>query len=111
MKEKHAIVGVFPADHLIVGHNNFEKSLSNAFSILEKEESLITIGIKPTYPSTGYGYIQYERNSNSGPGYHVKTFAEKPHKTLAKRFIKSGDFLWNAGIFVWKVNTLLFALE
>ena len=111
MEEKNAIMGVFPADHLIVGHNNFEKSLGNAFSILEDEQSLVTIGIKPTYPSTGYGYIQYERNTTEGLGYHVKTFAEKPHETLAKRFIKSGDFLWNAGIFVWKVNTLLSSLQ
>ena len=111
MKNKNAIMGVFPADHLIVGHNHFEKSLNNAFSLVKKEENLVTIGIKPSYPSTAYGYIQYEPGTKNKNGYHVKTFAEKPHITLAKRFIKSGDFLWNAGIFVWRANSLLSSLK
>ncbi len=101
MNNKNAVMGVFPADHLIVGHNHFEKSLNSAFSLVKKEQILVTIGIKPSYPSTAYGYIQYEPGTKNKNGYHVKTFAEKPHETLAKRFIKSGDFLWNAGIFVW----------
>ena len=101
----------FPADHLIVGHNHFEKSLNSAFSLVKKEQILVTIGIKPSYPSTAYGYIQYEPGTKNKNGYHVKTFAEKPHETLAKRFIKSGDFLWNAGIFVWEVKSLLLSLE
>ena len=104
-------MGVFPADHLIVGHNHFEKSLNSAFSLVKKEQILVTIGIKPSYPSTAYGYIQYEPGTKNKNGYHVKTFAEKPHETLAKRFIKSGDFLWNAGIFVWEVKSLLLSLE
>ena len=111
MNNKNAVMGVFPADHLIVGHNHFEKSLSSAFSLVKKEQILVTIGIKPSYPSTAYGYIQYEPGTKNKNGYHVKTFAEKPHETLAKRFIKSGDFLWNAGIFVWEVKSLLLSLE
>ena len=111
MKNKNAVMGVFPADHLIVGHNHFENSLDSAFSLVKKEQILVTIGIKPSYPSTAYGYIQYEPGSKNKNGYHVKTFAEKPHETLAKRFIKSGDFLWNAGIFVWGVKSLLLSLE
>ena len=111
MNNKNAVMGVFPADHLIVGHNHFEKSLNSAFSLVKKEQSLVTIGIKPSYPSTAYGYIQYEPGAKNKNGYHVKTFAEKPHETLAKRFIKSGDFLWNAGIFVWEVKSLLLSLE
>ena len=111
MNNKNAVMGVFPADHLIVGHNHFEKSLNSAFSLVKKEQSLVTIGIKPSYPSTAYGYIQYEPGTKNKNGYHVKTFAEKPHETLAKRFIKSGDFLWNAGIFVWEVESLLLSLE
>ena len=111
MNNKNAVMGVFPADHLIVGHNHFEKSLDSAFSLVKKEQFLVTIGIKPSYPSTAYGYIQYEPGTKNKNGYHVKTFAEKPHETLAKRFIKSGDFLWNAGIFVWEVKSLLLSLE
>ena len=111
IKNKNAIMGVFPADHLVVGHNNFEKSLDNAYSIVKKKNNLVTIGIKPTYPSTAYGYIQYESGDRVKKGYHVKTFAEKPHEKLAKRFIKSGDFLWNAGIFVWQVDTFLLSIK
>ena len=111
MNNKNAVMGVFPADHLIVGHNHFEKSLNSAFSLVKKEQILVTIGIKPSYPSTAYGYIQYEPGTKNKNGYHVKTFAEKPHETLAKRFIKSGDFLWNAGIFVWGVKSLFLSLE
>ena len=111
MNNKNAVMGVFPSDHLIVGHNHFEKSLNSAFSLVKKEQILVTIGIKPSYPSTAYGYIQYEPGTKNKNGYHVKTFAEKPHETLAKRFIKSGDFLWNAGIFVWEVKSLLLSLE
>ena len=110
-KNKNAIMGVFPADHLIVGHKNFEKSMDDAFSLVKEKDHLVTIGIKPTYPSTAYGYIQYEPDKKNKVGYHVKTFAEKPHEKLAKRFISSGDFLWNAGIFVWNVRSLLSALE
>jgi len=111
IKNKNAIMGVFPADHLVVGHNNFEKSLDNAYRIVKKKNNLVTIGIKPTYPSTAYGYIQYESADRFKKGYHVKTFAEKPHEKLAKRFINSGDFLWNAGMFVWQVDTFLLSIN
>ena len=111
LKNKNAVMGVFPADHLIVGHNNFEKSLDNAYRIVKKKNNLVTIGIKPTYPSTAYGYIQYESVERVKKGYHVKTFAEKPHEKLAKRFINSGDFLWNAGIFIWQVDTFLLSIN
>tara|TARA_Y100001970_G_scaffold99880_1_gene125581 strand:+ start:766 stop:1824 length:1059 start_codon:yes stop_codon:yes gene_type:complete len=101
------IMGVFPADHLIVGHQKFVKALRTADHISRKNNCLVTIGIKPTYPSTAYGYIQYDEKSEVGfmDAYHVKTFAEKPHSKLAKRFINSGDFLWNAGMFFGKVET------
>jgi len=110
-KNKNAIMGIFPADHLIVGYKNFEKSMDDAFSLAKKKKHLVTIGIKPTFPSTAYGYIQYEPDNKNKVGYHVKTFAEKPHEKLAERFLSSGDFLWNAGIFVWNVSSLLSALE
>ena len=106
-------MGVFPADHLIVGHQKFIKTLNTADHLARKNPFLVTIGIKPTYPATGYGYIQYDENSEMEymNAFNVKTFAEKPHKKLAERFISSGDFLWNAGIFFWKVKTFMKSLE
>ena len=109
MLKKDSVMGVFPADHLIVGHQKFQKALKTANQLVLKKQSIATIGIKPTYPSTAYGYIQYTKDEVAGQvdTFHLKTFAEKPHISLAKRFIKSGDFLWNSGIFFWRVNVLL----
>jgi len=109
MLKKDSVMGVFPADHLIVGHQKFQKALKTANQLVQKKHSIATIGIKPTYPSTAYGYIQYNKNEVAGQvdTYHLKTFAEKPHFNLAKRFMKSGDFLWNSGIFIWRANVLL----
>ena len=109
MLKKDSVMGVFPADHLIVGHQKFQKALKTANQLVQEKYSITTIGIKPTYPSTAYGYIQYTKDKVAGQidTYHLKTFAEKPHFSLAKRFIKSGDFLWNSGIFIWRANVLL----
>ena len=105
--EKDAVMGVFPADHLIVGHKRFAKAVTSAKHIARRKNALVTIGLKPTFPSTGYGYIQYDQESDSDhlDAYNVKVFAEKPHLSLAKKFIKSGDFLWNSGMFIWSVDT------
>jgi len=108
-KRADAVMGVFPADHLIVGAQKFSKSVRSAIQIATKKEALVTIGIKPHYPATGYGYIQYNKKSTDSHlnAFPVKTFAEKPHKKLATRFLKSGDFLWNGGMFVWKIDSFL----
>ena len=113
LKDPDSIMGVFPADHLIVGHHKFEKAINTADHLARKGENLVTLGIKPSHASTAYGYIQYDENSEEGhiDAYRVKTFAEKPHKKLAKRFIESGDFLWNTGMFFWRVNTFLSAIK
>lgn len=104
-----AVMGIFPADHLIVGHRAFEKALNHASKIAVDKDALVTVGIKPTFPSTAYGYIQFDpdKKVDKLDAYPVRTFAEKPHLNVAKRFIKSKDFLWNAGIFVWKVDVFL----
>ncbi|HJM47770.1 MAG TPA: mannose-1-phosphate guanylyltransferase [Candidatus Marinimicrobia bacterium] len=109
MLKKDSVMGVFPADHLIVGHQKFQKALKTANHLVQKKHSIAAIGIKPTYPSTAYGYIQYNKDEVAGQAdtYHLKTFAEKPHLNLAKRFMQSGDFLWNSGIFIWRANVLL----
>ncbi len=107
--DNEAVMGIFPADHLIVGHRAFEKALTHASKVAVEKDALVTIGIQPTFPSTAYGYIQYalDKKVNKLDAFPVRTFAEKPHINTAKRFIKSKDFLWNAGIFIWKVNVFL----
>ena len=109
LENRDEIMGVFPADHLIVEHRKFERSINKADHLARKGNNLVTIGIKPNRPSTAYGYIQYDEQSEEDhiDAYHVKTFAEKPHGKLARRFIRSGDFLWNAGMFFWKVDTFM----
>ena len=113
LTEPDTVMGIFPADHLIVGHGAFEKALNTADHLAKKGDNLVTIGIPPTSPSTAYGYIQFDDSDEEvHPGAHrVKSFAEKPHKDLAKRFVASGDFFWNAGIFFWKVSTFLSAMD
>ena len=108
-----ALMGIFPADHLIVGHQKFSRTIRSAIHLAKKNSSLVTIGIEPTFPSTGYGYIQYDQKSSEDHlnGYKVKTFAEKPHRKLARRFLESGEFLWNGGMFVWRVDVFFKKIE
>jgi mannose-1-phosphate guanylyltransferase len=100
-----------PADHIITDQEGFEKVCKDALQFTAHIKGLLTLGIKPTHPNTGYGYIQYEQHAVSDNVYKVKTFTEKPDKELAKTFIASGDFLWNAGIFVWQVKNIIKAFE
>lgn len=101
---------ISPADHIILGEKKFEAIVNNSFKFVQKNDSLVTIGIKPTKPATGYGYIQYIEDS-SNLFKKVKTFTEKPELDLAKTFVQSGDFLWNAGIFIWNVQTFFRSFE
>ncbi len=101
---------VLPADHLIKEVDKFQETIQTAVSHAEESDTLVTIGITPTYPETGYGYIQRgEPLTQIGDRtiYKVKTFAEKPNLETAKLFLKSGDFLWNSGMFIWKTSTIL----
>ena len=93
-RDSDAVMGIYPADHLIVGDSKFKKIISNAKKMVENNSALITIGIKPTYPETGYGYIQYSSKQKIDKQriYKVKTFAEKPEKKTAENFIKKGEF-------------------
>jgi mannose-1-phosphate guanylyltransferase len=100
-----------PADHVILDPAEFKRTCLEALDFTENIRGLVTLGIKPTYPNTGYGYIQYEQHAVSENVYKVKTFTEKPDEELAKTFLASGDFLWNAGIFVWKVKNIVAAFE
>ena len=100
-----------PADHIILEPENFKNICLDALKFTSHIKALVTLGIKPTHPNTGYGYIQYEPHAVSDNVYKVKTFTEKPDLALAKTFIASGDFLWNAGIFVWQVKNIVAAFE
>lgn len=100
-----------PADHLILDAPAFKRVCMDAFKFVNNINALVTLGIKPTYPNTGYGYIQHEPLPVADSMYKVKTFTEKPNLELAKTFLASGDFLWNAGIFVWKVKNIIKAFE
>lgn len=100
-----------PADHLILDEVSFKKSCIEALGFTGENNALLTLGMKPFKPNTGYGYIQYEQPAVTDNIYKVKTFTEKPDLELAKTFIASGDFLWNAGIFVWKTKSILPAFE
>jgi mannose-1-phosphate guanylyltransferase len=100
-----------PADHLIMDPMSFTTTCLNALMFVQKNNALVTLGIKPTRPDTGYGYIQHETQQVADNVYPVKTFTEKPNLELARTFLQSGDFLWNAGIFVWNVKTILSAFK
>jgi mannose-1-phosphate guanylyltransferase len=102
---------VAPADHLIMDNAGFQQTCENAIDFVEKNNALVTLGIKPTYPNTGYGYIQHDMDAIEDNVYKVKTFTEKPNLELAKTFLLSGDFLWNAGIFIWKIGTIIQGFE
>ncbi|HCM77654.1 MAG TPA: mannose-1-phosphate guanylyltransferase [Cytophagales bacterium] len=104
-----AIIVVSPADHVVLNEVAFQKTIHKSVEQAKDQDKLITMGIKPTRPETGYGYIQY-LNSKS-PLKKVKTFTEKPALALAKKFIDSGDFVWNSGIFVWGVQAVIAALQ
>jgi len=100
-----------PADHIILQPEAFKEVCARALDFTAHIKGLVTLGIKPTYPNTGYGYIQYDQQPVSDNVFKVKTFTEKPDKELARTFLLSGDFLWNAGIFVWQVKNIIAAFE
>jgi mannose-1-phosphate guanylyltransferase len=110
-KDPKALMIAASADNLILETNEFIITARKALHFVDHINALVTLGVKPTYPNTGYGYIQHD-TTEAAPGiYRVKTFTEKPNLELAKTFISSGDFLWNAGIFTWKVKNLMAAFE
>lgn len=100
---------VAPSDHLILNENAFVDTIGQALEKASNEDCLVTLGIKPSRPDTGYGYIQFLDGDSDVR--KVKTFTEKPDLTLAKSFIESGDFYWNSGIFIWSVGSIMNAFE
>jgi len=115
MKENpEAVIAVTPADHLIIKEEKFTGVIKECMDFVEDSNALLTLGIKPDRPETGYGYIQADRK-RPVKGYSdllkVKTFTEKPDIDLAAKFIQSGDFYWNSGIFIWNGKTIIDSFE
>ncbi len=104
-----AVMIVAPSDHFIENEEEFVKNVETAFKACEEQDILMTLGIKPSGPNTGYGYIQFEDSAKAIK--KVKNFTEKPNKETAKKFIAQGDYLWNAGIFIWSVKSIIKAFE
>jgi mannose-1-phosphate guanylyltransferase len=104
-QNKNAVMLVAPSDHWIENETEFIKNIETSFNACSQEDILMTLGIQPSHPNTGYGYIQFEENSSEIK--KVKTFTEKPNLEKATQFLASGDYLWNAGIFVWSVSSIL----
>jgi len=106
-----AAIVVAPSDHLILDEAAFIKSIEKSLEVASQHGCLVTLGIKPSRPDTGYGYIQFTDNTLVDDFHKVKTFTEKPTLEIAKTFLQSGDFLWNAGIFVWSAKAIVNAFN
>ena len=106
-KQEDAVMIVLPADHIIKNTEEFHKTLKNAAEFAYESQGLVTIGIPPTRPETGYGYIQIDETKVKENIYKVYTFAEKPNYATAVRFLESGDFFWNSGMFIWRADAII----
>lgn len=110
-KDPDAQLVVAPSDHFITDGEGFKNLTLTALDFANHMKALVTIGITPTNPNTGYGYIQFEQVQVAKNIYKVKTFTEKPDLALARDFVASGEFLWNAGIFTWRADAVVHAFE
>lgn len=106
-KYEDAIMIVLPSDHLIKYNDIFTETLSNACEVAEIHSNLVTIGITPNYPETGYGYIKADKKHPLKKAFSVERFVEKPNFNLAKSYVESGDYYWNSGMFIWKLSSIL----
>ena len=107
--DKRANIVVAPSDHLILQENKFIETIAHGLDFVASHEALLTLGMKPTRPDTGYGYIQIDSDNLSEDGAEickVRAFTEKPNLELAKKFVESGEFLWNSGIFLWNLQAI-----
>jgi len=106
----NAVMVVAPSDHWIEDEDEFADNLQQCFDFCQKENALMTLGIQPTFPNTGFGYIEFDK-SDSNPIKKVSQFREKPDYETAKSFLEAGNFLWNGGIFIWSVQSVAEAFE
>lgn len=110
-KYEDAVMIVLPSDHLIQSHSKFLDVLQEACQIAEEDTNLVTIGITPNYPETGYGYIKFNSRQCKGRAFAVECFVEKPALEAAKEYLETKEYLWNSGMFVWKVSSILKNIE
>jgi len=106
----NAIMLVAPSDHWIEDEEAFVSDIQKSFNACEKDDILMTLGIRPSFPNTGYGYIQYEKSADSEIS-KVKRFTEKPDYDTAKSFLKEGNYVWNSGMFIWSIKSILNSFE
>jgi mannose-1-phosphate guanylyltransferase len=106
----NAVMVVAPSDHWIEDERAFTQNLQQCFDFCAQENALLTLGIQPTFPNTGFGYIEFDKQDNN-PIKKVNQFREKPDYETAKSFLASGNFLWNGGIFIWSVASITSAFE
>lgn len=110
-REKDGVMGIFTADHLISPQDQFRDTVETAFATAaEQRDALITLGLKPRWAATGYGYVQRGK-SLGGPVYEVAAFKEKPDKETAERYVKDGAYYWNSGMFVWSIGAIVAEFE
>ncbi len=112
----NAVMVVLPADHLISQEENFLTQVKEAIRLAEKHRALVTIGIRPTYPETGFGYIHFNKDENNDEitvhgGHRVLSFKEKPDHNTAVKYLESGQYLWNSGMFIWRVDVIIDELK
>lgn len=112
-RDPDSVMVVVPSDHLIIDQNTFLEKIDIGVNYAYKNDVIVTLGIPPTRPDTGYGYIHYDKNEESiqEKVYKIISFKEKPRSELAIEYLKSGDYLWNAGIFIAKASTIIKAFE
>lgn len=107
----NAVIVVTPSDHLILHEDVLGDTLNKGVNFARKHDALLTLGLKPTRPETGYGYIQINDDIEVEGVYKAKTFTEKPSRDLAEVFIDSGEFFWNSGIFIWQASAIYKAIQ
>jgi mannose-1-phosphate guanylyltransferase len=109
-RDPEGVMAIFPADHVITQPEILRKTIATLLAILDHDPiKLATIGIAPSYPETGYGYIK--KGEGADPVFSVDAFCEKPDESTAQTYVDSGDYFWNAGMFFWKVSTILARLS
>lgn len=109
-EDPNAVLGLFPSDHVVSDEKKFRRDLERAADIAAAGENIVVIGIRPTRPETGYGYIEAGSKAKNG-ALNVRRFREKPNTEVAAQFVKAGNYFWNGGIFIWSAQTLVKALH
>ncbi len=106
-KNPDAVFAVLPADHIIKKEETFVAAMQKGFDKATKEDAIVTLGISPTRPDTGYGYIDFDATSEENDIFKVNSFKEKPSLAVAQQYLEQGGYVWNAGIFIWSCKTIL----